>query len=351
MKKKFFIDGKEIGENRPTYIIAEMSANHLQNFDRAKHIIKAAKDAGADAVKLQTYTPDTITINCRGEEFMATKGSLWEGKNLYELYEKAYMPWSWHKDLFSYANDIGITIFSTPFDSSAVDLLEELETPAYKIASYEIFDIPLIRKIAKTNKPIIFSTGIAELADIELAVKTCQNEGNLNIAVLKCVSEYPAPYKDINLRTIPNISETFNCVAGLSDHSMGSAVAIAAVSIGARIIEKHFTLARADGGPDGFFSMEPLEFKKMVNDIRNIEDALGSCTYELTEKQKRCKKNSRSLYVVKDMEIGEIISEDNVRSVRPGLGIKPKYWDEIVGKKITKSITKGTALKWDYIER
>ena len=351
MSKSFFISDRKIGDEEPAYIIAEMSANHLQDFDRAKRIIKAAKEAGADAVKLQSFTPDTITINCRGEEFMATKGSLWEGMNLYELYEKAYMPWDWHKDLFAYAKELGITIFSSPFDFSAVDLLEELDAPAYKIASYEILDIPLIRKVAKTGKPVILSTGIAELADIELAVNTCIKEGNSNIAILKCVSEYPAPYKDVNLKTIPNLSETFNCVAGLSDHSMGSAVEIAAVSIGAKIIEKHFTLARADGGPDGAFSMEPQEFNDMVNDIRNIEEALGKCTYELNEKQRRGKKNSRSLYVVADMKEGDVITADNVRSIRPGLGIRPKYWDDLVGKKVTLPLKKGTALKWDYIER
>lgn len=351
MSKSFFISDKKIGDEAPAYIIAEMSANHLQNFDRAKRIIKAAKEVGADAVKLQSFTPDTITINCRGEEFMATKGSLWEGMNLYELYEKAYMPWDWHKDLFAYAKELGITIFSSPFDFTAVDLLEELDAPAYKIASYEILDIPLIRKVAKTGKPVILSTGIAEIADIELAVNTCIKEGNSNIAILKCVSEYPAPYKDVNLKTIPNLSETFNCVAGLSDHSMGSAVDIAAVSIGAKIIEKHFTLARADGGPDGAFSMEPQEFKDMVTDIRNIEDALGKCTYELNEKQRRGKKNSRSLYVVADMKEGDVITVDNVRSIRPGLGIRPKYWDDVVGKKVILPLKKGTALKWDYIER
>lgn len=351
MSKSFFISNRKIGDDAPSYIIAEMSANHLQDFERAKRIIKAAKDAGADAVKLQSFTPDTITINCRGEEFMATKGSLWEGMNLYELYEKAYMPWNWHKDLFAYAKEIGITIFSSPFDFSAVDLLEELDAPAYKIASYEILDIPLIRRVARTGKPVILSTGIAELADIELAVNTCIKEGNTNIAILKCVSEYPAPYKDVNLKTIPNLSETFNCVAGLSDHSMGSAVDIAAVSIGAKIIEKHFTLARADGGPDCAFSMEPLEFKNMVSDIRNIEDALGKCTYELNEKQKRGKKNSRSLYVVADMKEGDVITKENVKSIRPGLGIRPKYWDELVGKKVTLSLKKGTALKWEYIEK
>lgn len=350
MGKSFFIDGKEIGEKAPTYIIAEMSANHLQDLNRAKKIIEAAKKAGADAVKLQSYKPDTITIDCRGEEFMATKGSIWEGMNLYELYEKAYMPWEWHAELFSYAKKIGISIFSSPFDFSAIELLESLNVPAYKIASYEIMDIPLVRKAAKTGKPIILSTGVADLADIDLAVKTCLSEGNDKIAILKCVSEYPAPFEDINLRTIPNIAQTFNCISGLSDHSMGDAVDIAAVTLGAKIIEKHLTLSRADGGPDGAFSMEPAEFAEMVTNIRNVEAALGECTYSLNEKQTRGKKNSRSLYIIKDVKCGELVTNENVRSIRPGLGIKPKYLDEVIGKHFTKDFKKGTSLQWEYFK-
>ncbi len=351
MANTFFIGERRVGEDAPAYIIAEMSANHLQNYDRARKIILAAKEAGADAVKLQSYRPDTITIDCQGEEFMAAKGSLWEGRNLYQLYEEAYMPWDWHKGLFDYAREIGITIFSSPFDFSAVGLLEELDAPAYKIASYEILDIPLIRKVAKTGKPIILSTGIANLADIERAVTECMKEGNDQIAILKCVSQYPTPYQDLNLKTIPNLAETFNCITGLSDHSMGSAVDVAAVSLGARIIEKHMTLRHSDGGADGAFSMEPEEFAQMVTDVHNIELAMGRCTYELTDAQKRGKKNARSLYVVEDVNAGEVFTETNVRSIRPGRGIPTWYLDDILGKKAVVDIKRGTAMKWEYISK
>lgn len=351
MKKCISINGRMIGEGQTTYIIAEMSANHLQNFERAKKIIVAAKDAGADAVKLQSYTPGTITIDCRGDEFMATKGSIWEGQNLYQLYEKAYMPWDWHEKLFEFAKEVGITIFSSPFDFSSIDLLESLDAPAYKIASYEIMDIPLVRKAARTGKPVILSTGVAEISDIQLAMDTCKKEGNEEVILLKCVSEYPTPYPELNLRTIPNMSQTFDCIPGLSDHSMGSIVDVAAVTLGAKVIEKHMTLSRADGGPDGAFSMEPEEFKQMVTDIRNIEAALGNCTYELSETQKRGKKNSRSLYVIHDIKRGEEITKDNVKSIRPGYGIKPKYYDVVLGMKANKDLSRGTALKWEYLEK
>lgn len=351
MANNIWIDGKKIGEGNPTYIIAEMSANHLQDFERAKKIIFEAKKAGADAIKLQSYRPDTITIDCRGEEFMATTGSLWEGKNLYELYEEAYMPWEWHEDLFNYAREIGITIFSSPFDFTSIDLLERLNAPAYKIASYELLDIPLIRKAAKTGKPIILSTGIATLADIERAVKACHEEDNFNVAILKCVSQYPTDYEDLNLKTIPNITETFDCVAGLSDHSMGAAVDIAAVTLGAKIIEKHITLSRADGGADSAFSMEPEEFASMIADIRNIEKAFGKCTYELTEFQKKGRKNARSLYIVDDVNKGEVFTENNIKSIRPGKGIPTWYLDDIIGKSASSNIKRGSAMRWEYIER
>ena len=351
MAKNIKIGEKVIGEGQQTFIIAEMSANHLQNYDRAKKIILEAKEAGADAIKLQSYRPDTITIDCRGEEFMATKGSLWEGQNLYQLYEKAYMPWEWHKGLFDYARDIGIEIFSSPFDFSAVDLLEELETPAYKIASYEILDIPLIKKCARTGKPIILSTGIATLADIERAVNACAEEGNNDIAILKCVSQYPTPYVDLNLRTIPHMSDTFGCVTGLSDHSMGSAVDVAAVTLGASVIEKHMTLRREDGGPDGAFSMEPEEFAQMVTDIRNIEKAIGKVSYGLTETQKRGRKNARSLYVTEDIKAGELFSDRNIKSIRPGRGLNTWFYDEIIGKKALVDLKRGTAMKWEYVGR
>lgn len=350
MNKNIIIDGKEIGEGKHVYTIAEMSANHLQDINRAKEIIKKAKEIGADSIKLQTYRPDTITVDCRGEEFMATKGSPWEGMNLFELYKEAYTPWEWHKELFDYAKEIGITCFSSPFDLTAVDLLEELGAPAYKIASFEINDIPLIRKVAKTGKPVIISTGIAELADIELALQTCIDAGNENVILLKCVSEYPTPYDDLNLKTIEHMKGTFDCIVGLSDHSMGNAVDVAGVALGACVVEKHLTLRRADGGPDGMFSMEPEEFEEMIVNIRNIERALGTVSYKLTSKQKNSKGRARSLYVVEDIKAGEPFTEKNMRSIRPGFGLHTKYYDEILGKTASCDLKKGTAMQWKYVE-
>lgn len=349
MIKTIQIANKKVGEGQPTYIIAEMSANHMQQYDRARRIILAAKEAGADAIKLQSYRPDTITINCNGKDFMASKGSLWEGQNLFKLYNEAYMPWEWHSDLFDYAKQIGITIFSSPFDFSAVDLLEELDAPAYKIASLEILDIPLIKKVAKTGKPVIISTGIANISDINRALLTCQEEGNDNVVLLKCVSDYPTKYSDLNLKTIPNMSDTFNCIVGLSDHSMGSAVDIAAVTLGAKMIEKHLTLKREDGGPDGQFSMEPEEFAQMVKDIRNVEQAIGKCTYSLSERQQLSRLKGRSLYVVKDIKEGELFSADNIKSIRPGYGLPTWYYEEIIGKKASQNIKRGTALTWRMV--
>lgn len=350
MRKELMIDGKKLSDKSDTYIIAEMSANHLHNLDRAKRIIDVAKECGADAIKLQTYRPDTITIDCRGSEFMATPGSPWENMNLFELYKEAYTPWEWHGELMDYAKKVGITCFSSPFDLTAIDFLEELNVPAYKIASFELNDIPLIKKAAMTGKPIIMSTGIADMSDIELALRTCKEAGNDKVILLKCVSEYPTPYEEINLRTLTNMSETFDCVVGVSDHSFGSAVAVAGVALGARVIEKHLTLSRKDGGPDGTFSMEPQEFKNMVTDIRNVEKALGKVTYELTEKQKKSKGRSRSLYVVSDIKKGEIFTPDNMRSIRPGYGLHTKYYKDIIGKRASCDIKKGTAMKWNYVE-
>lgn len=350
MRKELMIDGKKLSDKSDTYIIAEMSANHLHNLDRAKRIIDVAKECGADAIKLQTYRPDTITIDCRGPEFMATPGSPWENMNLFELYKEAYTPWEWHGELMDYAKKVGITCFSSPFDLTAIDFLEELNVPAYKIASFELNDIPLIKKAAMTGNPIIMSTGIADMSDIELALRTCKEAGNDKVILLKCVSEYPTPYEEINLRTLTNMSETFDCVVGVSDHSFGSAVAVAGVALGARVIEKHLTLSRKDGGPDGTFSMEPQEFKNMVTDIRNVEKALGKVTYELTEKQKKSKGRSRSLYVVSDIKKGEIFTPDNMRSIRPGYGLHTKYYKDIIGKRASCDIKKGTAMKWNYVE-
>lgn len=344
------IDGFDLSSSEKTYIIAEMSANHLQDFDKAKRIISAAKSAGADAVKVQTYRPDTITIDCRGEDFLCTPGSPWEGRNLYELYQEAYMPWEWHEELFEYAGRVGITIFSSPFDLTAVDFLHQFNVPAYKIASYEITDIPLIKKAAMEMKPMIISTGLAALEDIELAVNTCKSAGNDMIVLLKCVSEYPTPYEDINLRTMVNLKETFGCLVGLSDHSVGSCVSVAAVALGARVIEKHFTLSRADGGADSQFSMEPDEFSAMVRDIRNVEKALGNVSYALSDKQKESRKRARSLYAVEDIRKGEPLSGRNVKSIRPAFGLHTKFYEEIIGKTAKQDIKKGTPLSWKYIE-
>ena len=344
------IGNREISNNSSSYIVAEMSGNHNMDFQRAKDIIYAAKEAGADAIKIQTYTADTITIDCDNEEFQTGKGSLWEGMTLYELYQKAYTPWEWHEDLQKYAEEVGLDFFSTPFDLTAVDFLENMDVPAYKIASYEINDIPLIKKCASTGKPIIISTGIARLEDIELALKTCRDTGNNNIALLKCVSAYPTPYNGMNLRVIPNMSETFECVVGLSDHSFGSEVPIAAVTLGARIVEKHLTLDRNDGGVDSGFSMDKKEFADMVRQIRNVEEALGRVTYELNDQQIDGRNGSRSLYVVEPIKKGETITRENVRSIRPGKGMHTKYWDEIIGKRAKLDLEKGTPMSWEFIE-
>ncbi|RXI45895.1 pseudaminic acid synthase [Clostridium tetani] len=343
------IDYKNINSKSSTLIIAELSANHGQDIDIAKKTIKAAKKAGADAIKLQTYTADTITLDCNNKYFQIKQGTIWDGTTLYKLYNEAYTPWEWHKELMEVAKQEGIICFSSPFDKSAVDFLENIRVPAYKIASFEITDIPLIEYVASKGKPVIISTGIATLSDIEEAVNACRRMGNNQIALLKCTSSYPAPIEESNLRTIPNIKETFNVVSGLSDHTLGSIVATTAVALGAKIIEKHFILSREIGGPDAAFSMEPHEFKQMVDDIRIVEKALGKVTYDLTEKQRNSRQHSRSLFVVKDIKEGEMFTEDNVKSIRPGFGLKTKYINNILGKKAKKSIAKGTPVDWNMI--
>lgn len=349
MEREIKIGSKVLSSSSP-YIIAEMSANHLQDINRAKDIILAARESGADAVKLQTYRPDTITLDVHNEEFLCTPGSPWEGMNLFDLYKTAYTPWEWHKELFDYAKEIGIDCFSTPFDLTAVDFLSQFDMPAVKIASFEINDIPLIEKAARLGKPIIISTGIAEIEDINLAIETCHKAGNNQVVLLKCISSYPAPYSEFNLKTIPDMADKFGCTVGISDHSMGSCIPISAVTLGACVIEKHMTLSRADGGPDGSFSMEPAEFKSMVEDVRNICAAQGTVTYELTDKQKNARPRSRSLYISEDIKAGEEFTPSNIKSVRPGYGLHTKYYYEILGKKAACDLTKGTALKWDYIE-
>lgn len=343
------IGDKVIGEKSPTFIIAEMSANHLQSFDNAVKIIKEAKRAGADAIKLQTYTPDTITIDCDNEYFQIKQDTIWDGTTLHKLYQTAYTPWKWQPKLKKIAEEEGLICFSSPFDKTAVDFLEDMNVPAYKIASFEITDIPFIEYIASKGKPIIISTGIATLSDIEEAVNACKRMGNEQVALLKCTSAYPSPLEDINLNTMPNIRETFKTIVGLSDHTLGHSVAVGAVALGAKIVEKHFTLSRADGGPDAAFSMEPDEFKNMVNSIREIEKALGEVNYDLTYKMRRSREHSRSLFIVKDIKAGEELNEENVKSIRPGFGMHPRYYNDILGKKVKMDIKKGAPLSWNLI--
>jgi len=345
------IKNKKIGKNFPVFIIAEMSANHLQKFNNAVKIIKAAKEAGADAIKLQTYTPDTITIDCDNEYFQIKQGTLWDGQTLYELYKKAYTPWEWQPKLKKIAEEEGLVFFSSVFDKTAVDFLEGINVPAYKIASFEITDIPLIEYVASKGKPIIISTGIATLSDIEEAVNACKRMGNNQIALLKCTSAYPAPLEDVNLRTIPNLADTFKTVVGLSDHTLGISVPIASVALGVSIIEKHLTLDRSLGGPDAAFSLEPDEFKAMVKSVREVEKALGKVSYDLTEKMKKSRELSRSLFVVKDMKAGEIFTEENVRSIRPGYGLAPKYLKDILGKIAPRDFKRGNPLSGELIKR
>lgn len=344
------IGNKSINENSSVFIIAELSANHLQKFDLAVETIKAIKEAGVDAVKLQTYTADTITINSDNEYFEIKQGTIWDGTTLYKLYEEAYTPWEWQPELKKIAEDLGIICFSSPFDKTAVDFLEKMNVPAYKVASFEITDIPLIEYIASKGKPVIISTGIATLADIEKAVNACKRMGNEQVALLKCTSAYPSPLEDVNLNTVPNLKDTFKTVVGLSDHTLGISVPIAAVALGAKIIEKHFILDRNLGGPDAAFSLEPNEFKAMVEAVREIEKALGEVSYELTDKMKKSREFSRSLFVVENMEEGEVFTEKNIRSIRPGFGLHPRYLNDVLGKRAAKAVTKGTPLNWDLIK-
>jgi pseudaminic acid synthase len=333
-----------------TYIIAELSANHNHDIEIAKKSILKAKQSGADAIKIQTYTADTLTINCRNEYFMI-KGGLWDGYSLYDLYKEAFTPWEWHRELFEYARkEVGIDIFSSPFDSTAVDFLEQFKPSYYKIASFEISDIPLIEYIARKGRPIIISTGIATRADIELAVQTCRRIGNKNITLLKCTSSYPAPLDEANLLTIPNMKEIFGVKVGLSDHTMGSSAAIAAVALGATVLEKHFIIDRDLGGPDASFSMEPAEFKAMVKSIREVEKAVGRVSYELTENTVKSRQFARSLFVVEEVKAGETITENNIRSIRPGYGLHPKHYGKILGKKFAAGYDVGTPLEWSMIQ-
>jgi len=349
MRKEVSIKGKQIGEGLPVYVIAEMSANHNGEFDQAVRIIHAAKEAGANAIKLQTYTPDTMTIDCGKVDFLVGEGTLWEGRNLYELYAEAFTPWEWQPKLKQIAEGIGLHLFSTPFDSTAVEFLEEMDVPAYKVASFELVDIPLLQKIGSTKKPVIMSTGMASLTEIEEAVMTLREAGCSEIAILKCTSAYPAPAEEMNLRTIPHLSEAFGCPVGLSDHTLGIAVPIAAVSLGACIIEKHFTLSRAIPGPDSAFSLEPQEFWEMVKAIRIAEKALGTIIYAPSAQEKKMRAYRRSLFVVKDVKAGERFTQDNVRSIRPGYGLHTKYLGNILGRNASRDIERGTPVSWDLV--
>ena len=332
-----------------TFIVAELSANHGHKLEVALESVRVAKEAGADAVKIQTYTADTITLNCDADDFKV-KGTLWDGRTLYDLYQEAYTPWEWHQAIFDESQKCGITCFSTPFDKTAVDFLEELDNPIYKIASFEITDIPLIRYIASKQKPIILSSGIAMEEDIRLALDTIYAEGNKDVTLLKCTSAYPAPIEEANLLTIPDMRNRFGCKVGLSDHSEGSAVPMTAVALGAEVVEKHFIIDRSIGGPDAAFSMNAEEFAKMVQDVRNVEKALGSVYYPTDPSKIKGREFSRSLYIAEDMKAGDVITEQNVRSVRPGYGLHPKYLPELFGKKAKRNIEKGTRFTWDLVE-
>ena len=338
-----------ISSTSPVFIIAELSANHNGSLDTAIETIRAAKRAGANAIKFQTYTADTITIDSKKEDFLI-KGTIWEGRNLHDLYSEAYTPWEWHEQLFAVAKEEGLECFSSPFDPTAVELLEKLNVPAYKIASFEITDIPLIELVASKGKPIIISTGIAELEDIELAIDACERMGNGNIALLKCTSSYPAPIEEANMIMVKDFAERFNMIVGLSDHTIGSTAPVVATCFGAKIIEKHFILDRSIGGPDSSFSMNEAEFTEMVKAVREAEKAIGKVDYNLTDKQKKGKDFSRSLYIVENIAEGEVLTEKNIRSIRPGFGLHPKFFKEVLGKKVKRNIEKGERLSLEDLE-
>ncbi|MCK6626367.1 MAG: pseudaminic acid synthase [Anaerolineae bacterium] len=343
------INGRKIGAGWPVYLIAELSANHHQDFDQAVQLIRVASEAGANAIKLQTYTAATLTIRSDQPYFRVGGGTLWDGRTLYDLYNEAYTPWEWQPKLKAIANDLGLDLFSTPFDDSAVDFLEQMAVPAYKIASFELVDLALIRRVAQTGKPIIMSTGMATLAEIDEAVRTAREAGAQQIALLKCNSAYPAPAEEMNLRTIPHLTEAFGTPAGLSDHTLEIAVPVAAVAVGACIIEKHFTLSRSLPGPDSAFSLEPHEFKAMVEAVRVAEKALGQVSYQVTAREAASRAFRRSLFVVQDIKAGELFTEANVRSIRPGYGLHTRYLPEILGRRAASDIEWGTPLAWKLI--
>ncbi len=349
MSPSIQIGNRLVGPGEPVYIVAEISANHNQDFDQAASLLRAAKEAGADAVKLQTYAPDTMTIPCDSEIFRIGQGTLWEGRNLYDLYREAYTPWEWQPKLKAMAGEMGLELFSTAFDLSAVDFLEKMAVPVHKVASFEIVDLPLIEQMARTGKPLIISTGMADFGDIEEAVRAARRGGATQIALLKCTSAYPAPPEEMNLRTISHLSETFDLPIGLSDHTLDIAVPVVAVTMGACIVEKHFTLSRSTPGPDSAFSLEPSEFKKMVESIRTAEKALGKVGYNLGGREDKSRKFRRSLFVVKGVKEGEALTLDNVRSIRPNDGLHPRYLSEVLGRRANRDIPYGTPLRWDMV--
>jgi pseudaminic acid synthase len=340
-----------VGPEHPVYIVAELSANHNQDFEQAVRIIRAAKDAGADAIKLQTYTPDTMTLASDRAEFVIGGGTIWDGRNLHDLYGEAYTPWEWQPKLKQAAEELGMDCFSSAFDSSSVDFLEEMGVPAHKIASFELVDIPLIQKVARTGKPLIMSTGMATIEEIEEALQSARDAGASQIALLKCTSAYPAPAEDMNLRTIPEMARRFGVPVGLSDHTMGIAAPVAAVALGACIIEKHLTLSRSTPGPDSAFSLEPHEFKAMVDAVRTAEKALGMVHFGLSAKEEASRIFRRSLFVVEDVKQGEAFTPANVRSIRPAHGLHPRHLPEVLGKSASREIKRGTPLTWEFVVR
>jgi N-acetylneuraminate synthase len=351
MSCEITIAGRRIGNGAPLYVIAELSANHHQNFDQAVRIVHAAKDAGADAVKLQTYTADTITLQSDKECFRIAGGTLWDGRTLHDLYREAFTPWEWQPRLKEVANELGMQFFSSAFDESAVYFLEQMNVPAHKVASFELVDVGLIRKMARTGKPLIMSTGMASEIEIAEAVQAAQEEGASEIALLKCTSAYPAPPEEANLLTIPELARKFDCPVGLSDHTMGVAVAVAAVSLGACIIEKHLCLSRAEGGPDSAFSLEPDEFSAMVETARTAQRALGSAQLSPSQHETSSLRFRRSLFVVEDMRQGDVFTKKNLRSIRPADGLHPRHLDEILGQRAAYAIDRGTPLSWNLVAR
>lgn len=348
--KNIQIAGRSIGYDFPPYVIAELSANHNGKLETALRIIEEAKKAGADAIKLQTYKPDTITLKSDGEEFRI-RGGLWDGRTLYDLYEEAHMPWEWHKPLFDYARELGITIFSSPFDNTAIDLLEDLNAPAYKIASFEAVDLPLIKYAASTGKPLIISTGMADANEIQEAIDAAREGGCRELAILHCVSGYPAASEDYNLRTIPDMIARFGLVTGLSDHTLDNTTAIASVVMGAAIIEKHFTLDRNGGGPDDSFSLEPEEMAALCRDVKTAWYAAGKVNYARTSSEQGNAKFRRSLYFVKALKAGDVVTEESVRSVRPGFGLAPKFLPQVIGRKILVDVSENSPVQWGTIEK